>query len=77
MQDSDFVWFINNYKELYNLYGHSFLAIKDECVLGSYRSFKKALDATTQSEEIGSFIIQECSGNESAYTVQIASMNFM
>ena len=77
MQDRDFEWFLENYIELYNLYGKSFLAIKNMTVLGSYSSFKEALDKTSETNEIGTFIIQECDGTESAYTVQIASANFM
>jgi len=76
MQDNDFRWFLSNCNNLYKSYGHSFLAIKNEKILGVYDSFKKAADTTLLTEEIGSFIIQECNSDESAYTVQIASMNF-
>ena len=71
MQDKDFDWFLNNYDELYNTYGKSFLAIKNRSVLGSYKSFKEALDITSETEEIGTFIIQECNGDESGYSVYI------
>ena len=77
MQDNDFNWFLENYNDFYKQYGSSFLAIKDKRVLGAYSSFKKAVDITLRTEEIGTFIVQECNGKESAYTVQIASMNFM
>ena len=77
MQDKDFGWFLTNYKDLFKTYGRSFLAIKAEKVLGAYNSFKEAVNNTAQSEELGTFIVQECNGDESAYTVQIASMNFM
>jgi len=77
MQDKDFKWFLENYTDLYDKYGRSFLAIKNENVLGAYTSFSEAVETTVQTEELGTFIIQECNGNESAYTVQIASMHFM
>ena len=77
MQERDFEWFLENYEHLYNTYGQSFLAIKNKSVLGSYSSFREALDATLKSEELGTFIIQECDGSELAYTIRIASMNFM
>jgi len=76
MQDKDFNWFLLNYKEIFKKYGHSFLVIKNEHILGSYNSFKEAVETTKLSEELGTFIVQECNGDESAYTVQIASMNF-
>ena len=77
MQDDDFNWFLENYGELYERYGRSFLAIKDKRVLGVYKSFKEAVDATLRTEEAGTFIVQECNGDESAYSVHIASMNFV
>jgi len=76
MQDNDFMWFLANYTEFFNKYGHSFLVIKNENILGAYNSFKEAVEATKLTEELGTFIVQECSGSESAHTVQIASMNF-
>jgi len=76
MQDRDFKWFLENYDDLFKLYGRCFLAIKNEKVLGSFESFKTAVDSTMLSEEIGTFIVQECNGEESAYTARIASMNF-
>ena len=77
MQDNDFNWFLENYAKLYEQYGQSFLAVKDETVLGSYATFKEAVETTLLTEKIGTFIIQECNGDESAYTACIASMNFM
>lgn len=71
MQRTDFNWFLNNYDELYNKYGHKFLVIKNKTVLGAYDNVRQALDAT--SEPIGTFIVQECNGNESAYTNYVAS----
>ncbi|MCL2628999.1 MAG: hypothetical protein FWD44_09955 [Oscillospiraceae bacterium] len=74
MQDRDFEWFIENYSVLYDKHGYCFLAIKNEKVIGVYSSFDEAVDTTLLTEEIGTFIVQECNGNESAYTIQIASM---
>jgi len=77
MQDKDFEWFLENYDDLFKKYGFSYLAIKSEKVLGAYSTFHEAVEETQQTEELGTFIIQECNGDETAYTVQIASMNFM
>ena len=77
MQDKDFKWFKENYNLLYKTYGDSILVIKNEKVLGSYKTYREALDATLLTEQIGTFIIQKCDGTEAAYTTQIASMNFM
>ena len=74
MQDKDFEWFIENYNTLYDEYSCCFLVIKNKQILGAYKSFDEAVDTTLQTEEIGTFIVQECNGDESAYTIQIASM---
>jgi len=74
MQDKDFEWFIENYNTLYEKYGYCFIVIKNENVIGTYNSFDEAVDITLLTEEIGSFIVQECNGDESAYTIQIATM---
>ena len=71
MQRSDFNWFLNNYDDLYKKYGHKYLVIKDEKVLGSYANVREALDNT--HEKLGTFIVQECNGDESAYTSRVAS----
>jgi len=76
MQEKDFKWFLSHYDEFFKKYGHSFLVVKNESVLGVYNSFKEAVDKTSLTEELGSFIVQECNGDESAYTVHISSMNF-
>ena len=77
MQDKDFLWFKDNYDLLFKTYGDCILVIKNEKVLGTYKSYREALDATLLTEELGTFIIQKCDGTESAYTTQIASMFFM
>ena len=71
MQRSDFNWFLNNYADLYSQYGHKFLVIKNKTILGAYDSIRDALDNT--NEELGTFIVQECTGDPSAYTNFIAS----
>ena len=71
---TDFKWFVDNYQALYEKYGHKFLAIKEKQVIGAYDSFIDAIENT--EEEPGSFIVQECNGNESAYTNYISSWNF-
>ena len=66
MRKQDFNWFLNNYDKLYEKYGHKFLVIKDKQILGSYDSMREAVDNT--NEVVGTYIVQECNGNESAYT---------
>lgn len=77
LQESDYKWFLENYKRLFEQYGESYLAIKNQTVLGVYSSYAEALRETEKKEQIGSFIIQFCNGNETGYTNYISSMFVM
>lgn len=68
---NDFDFFIENYKDLYKQYGHKFLAIKDKNILGAYDSVPDAIKQLSEKYEIGTYIIQECTGDESAYRTTI------
>ena len=67
----DFDYFIANYDSLYSKYGHKFLAIKNKKVLGAYNSVRDAIDELSSTYEIGTYIIQECTGDDSAYRTTI------
>lgn len=71
MQERDFQWFVDHQSDLFKQYGHSFIAIKDQTVLGSYPSYANAVKVTQKHEPLGTFIVQECTGDESAYTTHI------
>jgi hypothetical protein len=64
----DFDFFIEKYKELYNEYGHKFLVIRNQRILGSYDTELEAITDTKKQYPLGSFIVQECNGDESGYT---------
>lgn len=67
----DFDYFTNNYQELYKEYGHKFLAIKNKNILGAYNSVSDAISQLSSTYEIGTYIIQECTGDDSAYRTTI------
>ena len=71
-QDIDYDWFLANYDQLFKQYGVSYLAIKNCAVLDSYDSYEDAIRETEKKEELGSFIVQYCNGDESGYTAYIA-----
>ena len=68
---NDFDFFIENYQNFYKEYGHKFLAIKDKTVLGAYDSVTETISDLTPTYEVGSYVIQECTGDESAYRTTI------
>lgn len=67
----DFDFFTENYQELYKKYGHKFLAIKDGEVLGAYDSVSETIDKLSPNHPVGTYIIQECTGDDSAYRTTI------
>lgn len=74
MQEKDYMWFKDNYAELYKKYGDAYIAIKNQKVLGKYSSYAEGVKNTALSEPMGTFIIQHCNGKESGYTNYIASL---
>ena len=76
MQEADFNWFVEHCSALYEEYGRAYLAIKNKTVLGSYPTYAEGVRETLKAEEIGTFIVQLCGKDESAYTNYISSMNF-
>lgn len=67
----DFDWFVDNYQKLYKKYGHKFLAIKNKEILGSYSSIPDAIDELSTTYKLGTYIIQECTDDDSAYRTTI------
>lgn len=74
LQQKDYEWFLQNYDNLFKKYGVSYLAIKNQQVLGTYNSYAEAVRETEKSEPAGDFIVQFCNGNETGYTNRISSM---
>ena len=46
-------------------------------MLGNYNSYAEGVKKTLETEEIGTFIVQECSLDFEAYNSYIASMDFL
>lgn len=70
---SDFQFFLDNYNDFYKKYGHKFIAIRNKEVLGTFDSDLEAIQSLQDVHPIGTFIVQECNGNESGYTNHISS----
>lgn len=72
-QRQDFDWFISNYDDIFKKYGVCYVVIKNKNIIGTYCDLNKALNETQKTEELGTFIVQLCNGDESGYTNYIAS----
>ena len=70
-QDLDFNYYLENMPGFYETYGQKFLAIKNLNILGVYDTFNEALDTTLKTEELGSFLIQECFDNVEKMLVRV------
>lgn len=70
---ADFKYFLEHYNEFFQKYGHKFIVIRNQEILGAYEDTVSAVDATTQTYPIGTFIVQECNGEESGYTNYLSS----
>ena len=77
MQDRDYDWFMNHYTCLYEKYGETYLAIKNQSVIGVYSSYAEGVRKTSENEELGTFIIQRCTENKSDLINYIYSVDVM
>lgn len=69
----DFDFFLAHYDEFFKRYGYCFIAIRQEKILGIYENLQGAIDALSGQYELGGYIVQECNGDESAYTNYVSS----
>lgn len=69
----DFNWFIQNRKQLYEEYGDSYVVIKNMAVIGVYSSHADGVNETSRTEDLGTFIVQHCTIDESGYTAHLYS----
>ncbi len=69
----DFQWFLENCNSLYEKYGHKVFVIQHKNILGIYDDKNYAINTTSKEYEVGTFIVQECTSDESGYTNYITS----
>ena len=68
MLRKDFQYYLDNQAELVKRYNHRFLVIKNCEVIEDFDSYEKALYESSKKHELGTFLIQECTEGDSAYT---------
>ena len=78
LQETDAKWFFENYKVLSLKYGKCYLAIKNKSVIGVYDDSISGVHKTLETEKIGTFIVQECTGTEERLPyLELAVHSFM
>ena len=73
--EQDFDFFLDHYNEFFQRYGTCFIAIRDGRVLGTYSSAREAAYNLNPDYPVGSYILQECNGEENAYTTRIMGVS--
>jgi len=69
MLDHEFCYYRANQQSLLDRYNGRFLVIVGDEVIGDYSSYLEAYVRTKSSYQPGTFLIQECSPGNKAYTV--------
>lgn len=65
MCDSNYDFFSSNIDSLCQKYENKYVVIKNQSIIGVYDSFNEAYAETIKKEELGTFLIQLCSKDES------------
>ena len=71
--EKEFNYYLANQNELVKKYSGRFLVIIGENVVGDYESHEQAYFTSIQQYELGTFLIQECTEGEEAYTITLHS----
>ena len=69
MLDNEFYFYRTNQNDLVIKYNGRFVVITGNKVIGDYGSYLEAYVKTKKQYEPGTFLIQECTEGNSAYTI--------
>lgn len=75
MLKEEFQYYLSNQAELVKSYKGKFLVIVGQTVVGAYRSMKEAATKAAKKYRLGTFLIQECTEGEDAYTQDFYNVN--
>jgi len=76
MLNTEFRYFLDHQGELVKLYNNRVLVIIGEKVVADYDDFDQAFSQSVEKYEPGSFLLQECTEGEDAYTDTFCSPIF-
>ncbi|MCL2101131.1 MAG: DUF5678 domain-containing protein [Fibromonadales bacterium] len=68
MIDKEFEYYLEHQNELLKKYNNRFLAIVGRKVVGDYDTYEQALFQSKKKHKRGTFLIQECTEGDKAYT---------
>lgn len=73
--EKEFKYYLKNQIDLVKKYNGKSIVIKGEEVIGAYDNKADAYFETQKENEIGTFLIQECSPGNMSYTQSFYSLN--
>jgi hypothetical protein len=73
MLDKEFEYYLDNQDELVKKYNNKYVVIVGQEVVGAYDSVDQAYYQSLKKYELGTFLIQECTPGDEAYTQTIYS----
>lgn len=66
--EREFKYYLKNQDDLVRKYNGKFVVIKGETVLGAYDTETEAVNKTSETEELGTFLVQRCEPGTESYT---------
>jgi uncharacterized protein DUF5678 len=68
MLETEFKYYLDHQDELVNQYNGKFIVIKNDSVIGAYNSHSEAYAKATETEALGSFLIQHCTPGKESFS---------
>lgn len=75
MLKEEFQYYLDNQNELLKQYKGKFVVIVGHSVVGAYRTFKDAVLRSAKKYALGTFLVQECTEGDEAYTDHFYNSN--
>jgi hypothetical protein len=66
--EKEFKYYLDNQDELVKKYNGNFIVIKNQKVIGAFRTELEAIKKTSQKEKLGTFLIQKCEPGSDSYS---------
>ena len=66
--EKEFQWYLEHQAELVKEYKGKFVVIMDGKVIGNYENEIEAIEQTSKTYEVGTFLVQQCTEGEEGYT---------
>jgi hypothetical protein len=66
--EKEFAYYVEHQADLVKKYSGKFVVIKGDNVLGVYDDELEAVKKTSQSHELGTFLVQKCEAGSESYT---------